>query len=71
MEKRVAIAPWQLETNVEYQKLSHLFGVGVFTACNIVHEVCTALVDSLLHRYVKTPMGAKAADIIASFEEKC
>ena len=70
VEKRVAIALWRLGTNVEYRTISHLFGVGVSTACIIVHEVCTAIVESLLHRYVKTPVGAEAADIIAGFEEK-
>ena len=33
VEKRVAIALWRLGTNVEYRTISHLFGVGVSTAC--------------------------------------
>ena len=36
----------------------------------IIYEVCIAIVESLLHRYVKTPVGAEAANIIAGFEEK-
>ena len=57
VEKRVAVALWRLSTNVEYRTISHLFGIGVSTACNIVHEVCRAIVDCLLSIYVKIPQG--------------
>ena len=70
VEKRVAIALWRLGTNVEYRTISHLFGVGISTACNIVHEVCKATVDTLLQRYVKIPVGTDAMDIVRGFEEK-
>ena len=40
MEKRVAITLWRLGTNVEYWTISHLFGVGISTTCNIIHKVC-------------------------------
>ena len=50
VEKRVAITLWRLGTNVEYRMISHLFGVGMSTACNVVHEVCKAIVDSLLDK---------------------
>ena len=68
VEKRDAIALWWLGTNVEYQTKSHLFGVGIYTACNIVHQVCTAIVDSLLHRYAKTPVGAEDEDNTVGME---
>ena len=70
MEKRVAITLWRLGTNVEYWTISHLFGVGISTACNIVYEVCKAIVDSLLCKYIKTPVGNEAMDIVREFEEK-
>ena len=47
VEKRVGIALWRLGTNVVYRTISHLFGVGMSTACNFVHEVCKAIVDCL------------------------
>ena len=57
VETRVAIALWRLGTNVEYRTISHLFGVGISTACVIVHEVCRAIVDVLLKRYIRIPTG--------------
>ncbi len=70
MEKSVAIALWRLGTNIEFRTISHLFGVGLSTACNIVHEVCKAIVDSLLDRYIKIPVGNDATEIVTDFEEK-
>ena len=32
--------------------MSHLFGVGRSTVCEIVHETCQAIVDNLLHKYI-------------------
>ena len=66
----MAITLWRLGTNVEYRTILHLFGVGISTACNIVHKVCKAIVDSLLHKYIKTPVGNEAMDIVRGFEEK-
>ena len=70
VEKRVAIALWRLGTNVEYRTISHLFGVGMSTACNIVHEVCKAIVDSLLEKYITIPQRNAAMDVVRGFEEK-
>ena len=70
MEKRVAITRWWLGTNVECRTILHLFGVGISPACNMVHEVCKVIVDSLLHKYIKTPVGNEAMDIVRGFEEK-
>ena len=33
---------WILVTNVEYIKISNLFGVGISTICAIVYQVCNA-----------------------------
>ena len=55
MEKRIAIVLWRLGTNVEYRTISRLFGVGMSTACNNVYEVCKAVVDSLLNKYISIP----------------
>ena len=54
----------------EYQTISHLFSVGISTTCNIVHEVCKAILDSLLHKYIKTPVGSEAMDIVRGFGKK-
>ena len=65
----MAIALWRLGTNVEYRTISHLFGVFISTACDIVHEVCKAIVDVLLKRYVRIPTGPQAMDIDRGFEQ--
>ena len=70
VEKRVAIALWRLGTNIEYRTISHLFGVGISTACNILHEVCAAIVDTLFKIYIKVPTGNEAMQIAIGFEEK-
>ena len=70
VETRVAIALWRLGTNVEYRTISHLFGVGISTACVIVHEVCRAIVDVLLKRYIRIPTGPQAMDIVRGFEHQ-
>ena len=44
VEKRTAIALWRLGANVEYRTISHFLGVGISTACIIVHEVCKVIV---------------------------
>ena len=69
VEKRVAIALWRLGTNVEYRTISHLFWFGMSTACNIVHEVCKAIVDSLLEKFINIPQGNAAMDVVRGFEE--
>ena len=70
VETRVAIALWRLGTNVEYRTISHLFRVGISSACVIVHEVCRAIVDVLLKRYIRIPTGSQAMDIVRGFEQQ-
>ena len=54
----------------KYRTISHLFGVGISTPCSIVHEVCKAIVDSLLEKYINIPPGNAAMDVVRGFEEK-
>ena len=69
MEKRVAITLWRLGTNQEYRSVAHLFGVGTSSVCNIVHEVCNAIVDCLLDKYIVLPRGERAMEVVRGFEE--
>ena len=70
VETRVAVALWRLGTNVEYRTISHLFGIGISTACNITHQVCDAIVTHLLKKYINIPQGNSASEIVRQFEEK-
>lgn len=70
VETRMAITLWRLGANVEYRTISHLFGVGISTACVIVHEVCKAIVDVLLKRYIRHPTGPQAMEVVRGFEQR-
>ena len=67
---KVAIALWRLGTNVEYRTISHLFGVGISTACCIVYEVCQEIVHCLLHTYIKIPKGRDGIAVVEGFASK-
>ena len=45
---RVAVALWRFATNVEYRTISHLFHIGISTACGVVQDVSRAIVQTLL-----------------------
>ena len=69
VEKRIAITLWRLGTNQDYRSVAHLFGVGTSSVCVIVHEVCKAIVDCLLDKYISIPRGERAMEVIRGFEE--
>lgn len=69
-EKRLAVALWRLGTNVEYRTISHLFGVGISTVCVAVHEVCGAIVQILLRKYVKMAEGEQLKAVVSGFDNK-
>ena len=66
----MAIALWRPGTKVEYLTISHLFGVGISTACNIVHEVCKTIVESLLEKYINIPQETAAMDVVRGCKEE-
>ena len=55
MLKRVAITIWKLATPCEFHTIGHLFGVGLSTACKIVHEVVRLIIEQVFPEYVKWP----------------
>ena len=68
VETKVAITLWRLGTNVEYRTISHLFGVGISTACGIVYEVCQEIVRYFLRMYIKIPQGHDAMAVVEGFQ---
>ena len=68
VETKVAITLWRLGTNVEYWTISHLFGVGISTACGIVYEVCQEIVCYFLRMYIKIPQGHDAMAVVEGFQ---
>ena len=55
VSKRVAVCLWRLAGNSEYRTVSHLFGIGCSTACTVTNQVCRAIVQHLLKRYIRLP----------------
>ena len=70
VRQRLAIALWRLSTNSDYRTISHLFGVSRSSVCTIVREVCQAIVDILLPKYIQVPRGTLLEAIIDGFESK-
>uniref|UniRef100_A0A667ZQ90 DDE Tnp4 domain-containing protein n=2 Tax=Myripristis murdjan TaxID=586833 RepID=A0A667ZQ90_9TELE len=70
VELRVAICLWRLATNLEYRSISHLFGVGISTACQITQEVVTSLNRQMRDQYIKTPSEMELKAIVMGYRDK-
>jgi len=64
VEERVAVTVWKLATNMEYQTLASLFGLGRSTVSKIVLEMSTILTTKLLSRYVHFPEGTRIQEVV-------
>ena len=69
VERRVAITLWRLATNMDYRSIGHLFGVARCTACSIVNEVCTVIVQRLFKQYVSIPSGDSLNEVVQGFAD--
>ena len=67
-DMRVAITLWFLATGVDYRTISHLFGVSKSTVCLVSKDVCSAIVKSLLPRYLTFPTGTALREIVDGFK---
>ncbi|XP_078021421.1 uncharacterized protein LOC144461775 [Epinephelus lanceolatus] len=70
VELRVAICLWRLATNLELRSLSHLFGVGLSSACSFTQEVVSAINEILAPQYLHTPSAAELEGIVRGFRER-
>ena len=68
VDKRVAITLWRLATNSDYRSIGHMFGIAKGTVCVILHEVCNAIVQVLMKKYIKFPSGEQLKETIDGFE---
>ena len=59
----------QIGTNQDYRSVAHLFGFGTSSVCAVVHEVCKAIVDCLLDKYISIPRRERAMEVIRGFEK--
>ena len=70
VERRVALTLWFLATNSDYRTIGHLFGVSKATVCLVTKDVCVAIINVLLQRYIKMPTGDNLKAVIDGFEHK-
>ena len=65
-----ALALWRLATNGDYRTIAHLFGVSRASVRLIVRDVCDAIVQVLLPKYIQTPHGERLRSIVDGFASK-
>lgn len=70
VELCVAVCLWRLGTNLEFRSLSHLFGIGMSTACRIIQDVVTAINVIMKPLYIKMPSPADLRGITQTFRDK-
>ena len=70
LEKRVAICIWHLATGEDLRSLGWRFSIAKSTACMITNEVCEAVVNTLMHLYIKWPTSQRLADTVNGFKER-
>ena len=52
---RVAIIVYWMASSAEYRTIANLFAVGKSTIHKCIHDVCTAMAENILDKYVKFP----------------
>ena len=70
VEQRVALTLWFLSTGADYRTIGHLFGVSKSTVCLVTKEVCTAIVTTLLPKYITFPSDDGLKAVVDEFRHK-
>ncbi|XP_061602296.1 uncharacterized protein LOC133464387 [Cololabis saira] len=70
VELRLAICLWRLATNMEFRSISHLFGVGISTACSVTQQVVTAINKIMKPHYIKAPSEPEVREIVQGFRDR-
>ena len=68
-KQRVALTLWYLATNADYRTIGHLFGVSKSTVCIVTKEVCAAIVNVLLPKYIRVPTGDELKKVVEGFRD--
>ena len=71
LDHRVAIAVYWMASSAEYRTIANLFGVGKSTVHKCIHDVCTAMAEDILDKYVKFPAGNDLQHVIDGFDNTC
>lgn len=68
VQQRVAVCIWRLATGEPLRLVSKKFGLGISTCHKLVLEVCTAIRDILLPKFIQWPGDEKLRSIKNEFE---
>ena len=68
LDHRVAIAVYWMASSSEYRTIANLFGVGKTTVHKCIHDVCTAMAENILDKYVKFPADDDLQHVIDGFD---
>ena len=67
VEKRVAICLWHLATGEVLRSLGWRFDVAKSTSCEIINDVCQAIVKILLPKFITWPTGNALRAVVDGF----
>ncbi|XP_002975150.2 protein ANTAGONIST OF LIKE HETEROCHROMATIN PROTEIN 1 [Selaginella moellendorffii] len=68
VRQRVAVCIWRLATGEPLRLVSKRFGLGISTCHKLVLEVCAAINDVLLSKYVQWPTEERLQAVMEEFE---
>lgn len=68
VRQRVAVCIWRLATGEPLRLLSKRFGLGISTCHKLVLEVCAAIKDLLLPKYVQWPAHERVQGVAEEFD---
>lgn len=68
VKQRVAVCIWRLATGEPLRLVSKRFGLGISTCHKLILEVCAAINDVLLPKYVQWPAMERMQVVMDKFE---
>ena len=68
LDHRVAIAVYWMASSAEYRTIANPFGVGKSTVHKCIHNVCTAMAETILDKYMKFPADDDLQHVIDGFD---
>ena len=68
LDHRAVIAVYWMASSAEYRTIANLFGVGKSTVHKCIHDVCTAMAENILDKYVKFPADDDLQQVIDGFD---
>lgn len=71
VRQRVAVCIWRLATGEPLRLVSKKFGLGISTCHKLILEVCAAINDVLLPKYVQWPSEERLQSVMNDYEGVC